>query len=332
MRKSLLIAAVAVGLGWSNLVAQAPGVQIIEQSSQGVQAAEKAIREKAEVLRQAGKLLDAPAMKRQIAAPTPELVALPKPNRRHLAASEVAARARDAHVKLGWYYLCKNCDRWHVNLAAGYAITADGVAATCEHVVQPPQDSREGYFIAVSEAGEVLPVTSILTKSGRADTALVRVAGWKAAPLPLNDQVRPGDTAYCYSCPLGQAGYFSDGIVNRFYWKTANRNVPDHELDAVRHLRLNVSTDWAPGSSGAAVLDDCGNAIGHVSVISTLGPEPKATTSGRTNIVIRSGLQGPLMVLHEAVSARTVRMLAQAMNLSVVTNQAAAKAAAKGKS
>ena len=34
------------------------------------------------------------------------------------------------------------------------------------------------------------------------------------------------------------------------------------------HLRVNVSTDWAPGSSGSAVLDQCGNVIGHVSTIS----------------------------------------------------------------
>ena len=31
--------------------------------------------------------------------------------------------------------------------------------------------------------------------------------------------------------------------------------------------------DWAPGSSGAAILDACGNCIGHVSTISTLGDE-----------------------------------------------------------
>ena len=65
--------------------------------------------------------------------------------------------------------------------------------------------------------------------------------------------------------------------------------------------RLNVTTDWAPGSSGAAVLDDCGNAIGHVTAIATLtdhsaGDNRKA--------------EGPtLITLHEAVSAKDVLSL-----------------------
>jgi hypothetical protein len=74
---------------------------------------------------------------------------------------------------------------------------------------------------------------------------------------------------FCLSDPLDERGYFSEGIVNRFYWKRAPKGDLE-SLDALKNLRVNVSTDWAPGSSGAAVLDQCGNAIGHVSTISPL--------------------------------------------------------------
>ncbi len=47
-------------------------------------------------------------------------------------------------------------------------------------------------------------------------------------------------------------------------------------MDELKSLRLNVSTDWAPGSSGAAVLDQCGNAIGHVSTIAPLSESSRA--------------------------------------------------------
>ena len=49
-------------------------------------------------------------------------------------------------------------------------------------------------------------------------------------------------------------------------------------LDELKALRLNVSTDWAPGSSGAAVLDERGNVIGHVSTISPMSESaPRAS-------------------------------------------------------
>jgi hypothetical protein len=52
--------------------------------------------------------------------------------------------------------------------------------------------------------------------------------------------------------------------------------------------RMDVSTDWAPGSSGAAVLDQCGNAIGHVSEISSAGSRSRSTnqTSRATSTMI----------------------------------------------
>ena len=76
--------------------------------------------------------------------------------------------------------------------------------------------------------------------------------------------VRPGDAAYCLSDPLGVTGYFSEGMVNRFFRKPDNKGTEDEAL------RLHVSTDWAPGSSGSPVLDQCGNAIGHVSMIAPM--------------------------------------------------------------
>ena len=59
-----------------------------------------------------------------------------------------------------------------------------------------------------------------------------------------------------------------------------------------------VSSSWAPGSSGSAVLDERGNAIGHVSQIQTVYQDPK-----------EGGAQGTLMVLHDAITAQNVLKL-----------------------
>ena len=41
-------------------------------------------------------------------------------------------------------------------------------------------------------------------------------------------------------------------------------------------IRINVSVEGAPGSSGAAVLDHCGNAVAHFSAVSVHGEKLRA--------------------------------------------------------
>ena len=312
----------------SSLRAQAPDVPI--ESNEPLMLNE-ALLEKAKVLRESGKLLTKEKIAGLLQSPVPAALTLPEPNTKPLAGREIAERARKGYLRLGWYYLCPRCDHWHLDLAGAYAISGDG-AATCHHVVAPERDMREGYLIAVDHAGSVLPVTGILAKSQTMDAAILRIEGGEFSPLPLNDQVAPGDPAFCFSDPLGQLGYLSRGIVNRFY-KNARTTAAPGSLDELKRLRVNVSTDWAPGSSGAAVLDECGNAIGHVSTISPLAEDegkPAAPPAGAKRGKAKAEKAAPsrfngttLITLHEAVPARSVMALIRTMN------EAAAKAAAE---
>ncbi len=267
--KMLQILTAAVLLVNATVFAQAPGVSIERQGG----AADAEVIRKAGELRKAGKLtFNLDVVKKQLKAPMPASIPLLPANTHPLSGRDVAARARAAHVQLGWYYLCKKCGNWHINLAGAYAVAEDAIG-TCHHCVEPKEaDMKEGYLIVVDYHGDVFGVSSLLAKSQSMDAAILRVEGAKFAPLPFNDTVAPGDPAYCYSEPLGQAGYFSEGIVNRFYYE----GVPFRPPNEAKRLRMNVSTDWAPGSSGSAVLDQCGNVIGHVSAMTPLregGPQ-----------------------------------------------------------
>ena len=119
-------------------------------------------------------------------------------------------------------------------------------------------------------------------------------------PLPLNPSVRPGDEAWCYSDPFGRSNYFSKGIVNRFFQRSATTGAGS--------VRMNVSTDWAPGSSGSAVLDSCGNAIGHVSEISAQGSKPTAGASAPD----ANKTSQTYIIFHDAVRAADVLALIKA--------------------
>ncbi len=290
--------------------AQGPGIPVERNGKQ-----DEAVLTKAKTLMDAGKLkLSISVVKAQLTSPQPGHIELPAARTQSLTGREIAKAARESHIMLGWYYRCPRCDKWHTNLAAAYVIATDAIA-TCHHCVQPNDDMREGFLIAVDFTGEVIPVTSILAKSETADGALLRLEGAKLTPLPFNDQISPGDAAYCYSAPLGQSGYFSDGIVNRFYWRGAPGKPNGN--NAWKNLRLNVSTDWAPGSSGAAVLDQSANVIGHVSTIQPLRegltlPEAddKSDDKKRRPKTDRFG-GATLITLHDATPARAMLALAK---------------------
>ncbi len=285
---NLLLPVALLGATLSLAHAQAPGVPI-EQP--GEATGSRAVLEKAGALKEAGKLLSTDRIKELLAKPVPETVTVVAPKNAPLSRADIYEEARRDRVQVGWYYLCHKCNHWHTRLAGGYPVTEDGVIVTCHHVAKPADDMREGYLVIVDSAGAVTPVTSIIASSAERDICILRAAGGKFSPMRLNEAVRPGDAAYCLSDPLGVTGYFSDGMVNRFYRKADSKGTDDEAL------RLHVSTDWAPGSSGSPVLDQSGNVIGHVSTISSM------SQGGGEGQPRRGGTQ---IVLHEASPAHGV--------------------------
>ena len=293
-----------LGIGGLVALAQAPEVPI---ETQHALLQDEAILAKAAKLKEAGALIDTNQVAEQVKNPQPSTIKLPDAATKPLRGREISATARKAYLRLGWYYLCPRCEKWHLQFAGAYPIGED-VIVTCHHCVVPKTEMREGYLIAVDHEGSVYSVTTVIARSQTLDAAILRVSGAKFAPLALQDNVAPGDPAYCFSEPLGQLGYFTTGIVNRFFWQHSKRG-PAGSLDELKSLRMNVSTDWAPGSSGAAVLDECGNAIGHVATISPMSEN--ARSSGNTSAPSRDRFGNAVLItLHEAIPARSIRALA----------------------
>lgn len=255
---------------------------------------------KTRALAQANKLLASADFEALKKAPRPEPVALPAVLTRPLAGRELAARAARAYLRAGWIYRCSKCSQWHLTLAGGYAIARDTVV-TAWHVMATPDKMKpgEGWPVIVQGEAEILPIVSVLAGSEAADTIILRVAPGDLRPLPLSGGAQVGDAAYCFSDPHDAHGYFSSGIVNRFFSRSGGA------ADNPGDRRFNVSTDWAPGSSGAAVLDECGNAIGHVARIQALHDKKQAAESGGNHEESAS----TIMTLHEAVSAKAVLSL-----------------------
>jgi len=283
--------------------AQAPGVPIYKQGRKQSNL-DTGLCDGSKQLFSTGTVVKLPAVRLQLKRRSCSL-ALPPVNRTKLSPRQVCTLAREAHLRVGWSYLCSKCGRWHINLAGGYLLTTDGAVATCYHVVRPGREIKEGCLVAATDDGRLLPVLEVLASNRYSDAAIVRIPGEGFHPLPLQTNVYPGDVAFCYSDPLQERGYFSNGIVNRFYQFPGRRPFSAPESAPYAPTRLNVSTEWAPGSSGSAVLDECGNAIGHVSTISAIADEEESDSSD-------SHTTGPAMIVfHEAVSAQDVLRLIQ---------------------
>ncbi len=304
--------AVCWGASSSVIYAQAVGVPIVEQSPEGFDLDEAKLGKLIAALHEEGKLLSVETLEAQMKSPVAEPITLKEKSDKLLDPEAVVRVARAGSVRIGWCYLCDSCDDWHLSLAGGYAISADGAVATCAHVIDAPP-SKKASLVVADHDGNVFPVTKVLAFDELMDAAIVKV-DHKLTPLALNADVRPGEDAFCFSSPLDQMGYFSRGMVNRFYWGRVDRGGDDTSLEALRSLRMNVSTPWAPGSSGSPVLDPFGNVIGHVSEIMPLSNASEEYKNGQdgSSPATLSDIDSstPLITLHTAIAARSVIALA----------------------
>jgi S1-C subfamily serine protease len=200
--------------------------------------------------------------------------------------------------------------------------------ATCGHVISVDEEAmKEGFLVAVDEDDQAIPVIEVLANNPATDSAILRLKTDKLQPLALSRDVVPGDPVYCFSDPLDRRGVFTNGIVNRFMQRPFLRHeelTPEqkaHPDQVPVPVFIQVSTDWAPGSSGSAVLDQCGNAMGHVSEVQTelddsgddllpIVPEPQPSGPGNKAGPETVGqIPGTVIVFHDAIAASNVRAL-----------------------
>lgn len=304
-----------------SLPAQAPGVVIEEWMSQGEWSD---LLEKALELKKAGKLTPGTQLKAQLKSPVPVHIRIPLSLNEPLDPALLAKRAREIRLWLVALYTCPKCSNWHLrDLVAAYAVAPD-VVATCGHAFtqyteeNPKELPKEAYLLVRDSQRRILGITSVVAASLVMDAVLLQVDPPRLLPVPLNDQLSPGDRVFCYSDPLGQAGYFSDGILNRFYW-LPNRQGSPGSLEHTSYLRVNFGTDWAPGSSGAPILDQCGNVAGHVSSIHPLSrPQEDQKTdkkeAAKDSPSSSTDSNTPLITVHEGIPARGILSLIRDTN------------------
>lgn len=146
-----------------------------------------------------------------------------------------------------------------VNAASGFIISADGVIVTNYHVIAGSEkggkDSVSG-FVAMTRDGQALPVKKVLALSEKYDVAVVQVEGGSnLRPISIADRADVGSDVFVISHPSRKFWYFSRGMVARY-------SVLLRKTDPVDTLQ--ITADYARGSSGAPILNASGEVIGMV--------------------------------------------------------------------
>jgi S1-C subfamily serine protease len=243
-------------------------------------------------LRESGKLLPQHSLQGQVHRKSHPLKLSPV-SRRKLDPPELFDRLKESTLAVGTLYKCPDCGEWHFNSSAGFVAEQGGVICTCCHVVlgEDPE-TKDGYLIAADAEAHVFPVRSVLAADTESDTCLLRIDATGLKPLPLRPGVRTGERVYCLSHPGGYYFMFTQGMVAR-----VNRR-PNELPDAAGGtnsvltrpiLFLNVTAEFAPGSSGAPIVDEAGNVVGQVASIADAGqPDSGADhTSASPSVPVR---------------------------------------------
>jgi len=137
-------------------------------------------------------------------------------------------------------------------IGTGFLVSANGMAATCKHVVE----SMVGPTAVLNDQSEFpLQVVSI---SSKYDLALVQVLGPGNLPfLPLrsDEGMVPGERLFAIGTSAGLQSTITDGVFTGF-----RKVVPKEE----RYIQFSAPVNQ--GNSGGPLLDSQGRVIGVVSM------------------------------------------------------------------
>lgn len=220
-------------------------------------------------------------------------LAAKQPSGTPLEGAEIYRRGAKASVLIGSAYKCDKCTKWHNTLASGFAITSDGVIATNHHVAAVATGEAMG---VLTSDGRFFPVLEVLAANKAHDVALLRIEATDMAFLPLRDDAPAGSPIRCYSHPANTFGFISEGVISRYF------NM--HETDRKGAVFMQITADYARGSSGGPIIDPYGNAVGmaaSTSPVFTATPSPHAAAKDA-----KTPTPSQQMVRHNCATARAL--------------------------
>lgn len=227
--------------------------------------------------------------------PASQKLMLPEPATNVMTPQEIYNKCLNSALMFGKIYSCGECPLMHVSLiATATPVTPDGICLTNYHMIRPIVDrmaEQKGdsvYFLADRD-GQVYPIVEILAYSRDEDAAVIRVdtKGTKLDAIPLGQPASTGQHINLISHPKQMVYTYTQGYVTR----NTVYNFPGKPILDL----MEISADFAEGSSGGPIMDDMGNLVGMV--------------KGTTSIFYDAEKRNPQMVLKVTIPIKPLRRL-----------------------
>ena len=151
-------------------------------------------------------------------------------------------------------YKCKVCGKFHPSPAGGIVLTAGGIAVTNYHVVENPENTT---LVAMTSDQRVVPVKAVLAASKLYDLAIIQLDGKGFSPLQLTSGAPVGSDIFALTHAAGHFYDLSRGIISR-------RAMTEHTTLEDGVPILEITADYARGSSGCPILNAAGQVVGMV--------------------------------------------------------------------
>ena len=180
------------------------------------------------------------------------------------AKMEQIVQERRASVPLIWKYVPETTQSDKViTFASAIVLSSDGICATNYHVVRNIVEKSyklgSGDSILFVSIGEkIYPITNILSYNKTADMALIRIGVGKdvLVPFPVGNDLAAGSPVNTFTHVAGYLNYYTRGVVARNFASDGNDPFTN---------RMEITAEYAKGSSGGAIFDDYGNLVAMVS-------------------------------------------------------------------
>ena len=161
-------------------------------------------------------------------------------------------------LMMGKMYKCGHCPEDHISTASAFVISEDGICATNYHVFKSYDPSKPNdyitFFVLDSEKN-MYPVAEVLAASKHDDLAIFRIdtKGKRIPALSIGQELGIGEPINLISHPDHRFYTYTQGHIDRKYIKPGSTKI-----------RQSISAEFAKGSSGAPIMDQCGNVVGVV--------------------------------------------------------------------
>ncbi|TWF42941.1 trypsin-like peptidase [Chitinophaga polysaccharea] len=256
-------------------------------------------------------LHDSAALLADEAAPKGEEIKTLRASRKSLDGASIYALRKQSVFIIGKLSKAQPSGTTNFDLiGTAFAISANGVCVTNYHVLkdilQKPTiaNNNDSLYFIINTDGQVHFIDNILAYSQNNDIAVfhINTRGMSLVPLPLGRPAEVGDPVYCLSHPLGFFYYFSNGMVARNVTIDKQAAAAGYNPLGRPPIRMEITTDYAIGSSGGPILDQCGNLVGIVS-----STAPISTDQGKGAIM--AGVHQQMVVKDTAPVAALLELL-----------------------